>query len=117
MTLNNLGVDFEIREGRLLVHPFETKLGSTTLMIGGDQGLDQTMNYAVGMTIPRNELGGAANAAIDNLIGKATTAGLKINPVENLNIRARVTGTFKDPKVGLDMNENSKQARKKLKPR
>ncbi len=41
MTLNNIGVDFDIRNGRLMVNPFETKVGKATLLIGGDQGLDQ----------------------------------------------------------------------------
>ena len=77
------------------------------MLIGGDQGLDQTMNYTVGINIPRSELGAAANAAIDNLISKATSAGLKIDPLENLTIQAKVRGTFNDPKVGLDMKENS----------
>jgi len=115
MTISNVGIDFEIREGRLLVHPFETKLGGSTVMIGGDQGLDQTMNYTIGFAIPRKDLGAAANSAIDNLISKASTAGLKIDPVENLNIRAKVGGTFSDPKVGLDMNENSRQAKEEIK--
>ncbi len=115
MTLNNVGINFEIRDGRLLVDPFETKLGKTTLMIGGSQGLDQTMNYAVGITIPRSELGSSANAVIDNMISKATSAGLKVDPLENLTIHARVTGTFKDPKVGLDMKENSRKSKEEIK--
>lgn len=115
MTLSNVGIDFEIRDGRLLVDPFETKLGKTTLLIGGDQGLDQTMNYAVGITIPRSELGSSANAIIDNMISKATSAGLKVDPLENLTIHAKVTGTFKDPKVGLDMKENSKKSKEEIK--
>jgi hypothetical protein len=115
MTLNNLGVDFEIRDGRLLVDPFETKMGNTTLMIGGSQGLDQTMNYAVGITIPRSELGSSANAVIDNMISKATNAGLKVDPLVNLTIHAKVTGTFKDPKVGLDMKENSRKSKEEIK--
>ena len=80
MTLNNLGVKFEIRDGRLMVNPFETRVGKTTLLIGGDQGLDQTMNYTVGISIPRSELGAAANAPIDNLISKANCSGLKVDP-------------------------------------
>ncbi len=115
MTLNNLGINFEIRDGRLLVDPFETKLGNSTLLIGGDQGLDQTMNYAVGITIPRSELGSSANAVIDNMISKATSAGLKVDPLENLTIHARVTGTFTDPKVGLDMKENSRKSKEEIK--
>ncbi len=31
MTLNNLGINFEIRDGRLMVDPFETKMGNTKL--------------------------------------------------------------------------------------
>jgi hypothetical protein len=115
LTLSNLSVNFEIRDGRLLVDPFETKMGKTSLLIGGDQGLDQTMNYTVGITIPRSELGSTANAAIDNLIGKATNAGLKVDPLENLNIHAKVGGTFKDPRVGLDMKENSKKTKDEIK--
>jgi hypothetical protein len=115
MTLNNMGIDFEIRDGRLLVDPFETKMGNTTLMIGGSQGLDQTMNYAVGITIPRSDLGSSANAVIDNMISKATSAGLKVDPLENLTIHAKVTGTFKDPKVGLDMKENSRKSKEEIK--
>ncbi len=115
MTLNNVGINFEIQDGRLLVDPFETKVGNTALMIGGSQGLDQTMNYAVGITIPRSDLGSSANAVIDNLISKATSAGLKVDPLENLTIHAKVTGTFKDPKVGLDMKENSKKSKEEIK--
>jgi hypothetical protein len=115
LSLKNLGINFELRDGRLLVNPFETRLGNTTLLIGGDQGIDQTMNYTIGLTIPRSELGAAASAPIDNLISKASAAGLKIDPLENLNIQARISGTFRDPKVGIDMKENSKKAKEEIK--
>jgi hypothetical protein len=110
MTLNKLGIKFEIRDGRLLVDPFETKVGKASLLIGGDQGIDQSMNYTVGINIPRAELGAAANAPVDNLISKAAGAGLNIDPLENLNLRVKVGGTFRDPKIGLDLNENAGQA-------
>jgi hypothetical protein len=115
MTLNNIGVDFDIRNGRLMVNPFETKVGKATLLIGGDQGLDQSMNYIVGINIPRSELGAAANAPIDNLMSKAAGAGLKIDPLENLNFRVKVEGTFRDPKIGLDLKENSGEATQAIK--
>jgi hypothetical protein len=98
-----------------MVNPFETKMGKSTLLIGGDQGLDQTMNYTVGITIPRSELGAAANAPIDNLISKAAGAGLKIDPIENLNIRVKVGGTLRDPKIGLDLADNTSKTKDMLK--
>ena len=115
LTLNNLGLKFEIRGGKLIVNPFEIKMGNATLLIGGDQGLDQTMNYTIGITMPRSELGTAANASIDNLLSKAASAGLKVDPMANLNIRAKVSGTFRDPKIGLDMKESSAQAKEEIK--
>jgi hypothetical protein len=115
MTLEKIGMDFNIRNGKLLVSPFETRVGKATLMIGGDQGLDQTMNYTIGISIPRSELGAAANAPIDKLISQATGAGLKIDPMQNLNFKVKVGGTFKDPKVGLDLGENSGLATEAIK--
>jgi len=110
MTLNKLDINFEIRDGKLLVNPFETRVGKASLVIGGDQGLDQSMNYSVGINIPRAELGAAANAPIDNLMNKAAGAGIKIDPLENLNLRIKVGGTFRDPKIGLDLNDNTGKA-------
>jgi hypothetical protein len=115
MTLKNLGIDFEIRGGKLLVNPFETNVGGAKLLIGGDQSLDQTMNYTIGISIPRSELGAAANAPIDNLLSKASGAGLKIDPLKNLNIKTKVTGTFKNPKIGLDMADNTSGAKDAMK--
>jgi hypothetical protein len=115
MTFKKLSIDFNIRDGKLMVNPFETKVGNATILIGGDQGLDQHLNYTVGISIPRSELGAAANAPIDNLLSKAAGAGLNINPLENLNIKVKVGGTFKNPKIGLDLNENLAQAKEALK--
>jgi hypothetical protein len=115
MTLKNLAIDFTITDGKVIVNPFETKVGSSALLIGGDQGLDQTMNYTVGINIPRSELGSAANVAVDNLISKATSKGLKVDPLQNLNIKAKVGGTFSNPKIGLDMSDNSGSAKTALK--
>jgi hypothetical protein len=115
MIMKKLGVDFNIRDGKLMVSPFETSVGGAKLLIGGDQGLDQKMNYTIGINIPREELGAAANKAVDNLLSKAAGAGLKIDPLQTLNIKAKVTGTFKDPKIGLDMAENSASAKDAIK--
>lgn len=115
MVMKNLGIDFDIRDGKLIVNPFETSVGNAKLLIGGDQSLDQTMNYTVGISIPRNDLGAAANNSINNLISKASGAGLKIDPVQNLNIKAKVGGTFKDPKIGLDLAQSGGDAKEAIK--
>ncbi len=115
MTFKKLGINFDIRDGKLIVNPFETKVGNANLLIGGNQGLDQTMNYTIGINIPRSDLGAAANGAIDNMLSKATGAGLKVDALQNLNIKAKVGGTFKDPKVGLDLASSSADAKEAVK--
>lgn len=115
MTWNNLEVDFEIRNGRLLVEPFEVSMGNTTFLIGGEQGLDETMNYTVGISIPRSELGEAANTTVNNLVQRASSAGLNIDPAENLAMNVSVGGSFSDPQISLNLRENSRQAVQQLK--
>jgi hypothetical protein len=109
LSLKDINLTFEIRNGRVFIDPFETHMGKASFLIGGDQGLDQSMNYTVNTSLPRSELGQAANSVINNLYGKASKAGLNITPSEDININARVTGTFKDPKVQLDLKDNAKQ--------
>jgi hypothetical protein len=115
LVLNNLDVKFELRNGRVFIDPFETKMGSSTFLIAGDQGIDQTMNYAINMAVPRSEFGQAANTAINSLFSKASSAGVNITPSENINMSVKVTGTFKDPSIKLDLKDNVKQTTQAIK--
>lgn len=110
MTLNDLAAAFEIRNGRLIIEPFEVNMGDATFIIGGDQGLDQTMNYILGINLPSSSLGSSAGTAINNLIDRASVAGIEINPQENLNINVTVGGTFTKPDISLNLRENTGNA-------
>lgn len=109
-SLNDLNLSFEIKNGRVYIEPFETKLLSGKMIIGGDQGIDQTMNYAITFSIPRSEFGGAANAALANLTSAAAAKGLNIQPGETVNIHASVSGTVSNPQVKLNLKESGKAA-------
>jgi len=115
MVFNDLRIKFELRNGRVFIDPFETKMGKSVFIIAGDQGIDQTMNYTVNMALPRAELGQAANSAINGLYSKASASGLSITPSETMNINAKVTGIFKDPKINLDLKDNVKQTTQAIK--
>lgn len=114
-SLNDLNLSFEIKDGRVYIEPFETKLLSGKMIIGGDQGIDQTLNYAITFSIPRSEFGGAANAALTSLTSAAASKGLNIQPGEMVNIDAKVVGTVTDPKVQLNLKESGKNALKDVK--
>ena len=114
-TFKDLNISFKIIDGRIYVEPFKASLGSIDMVIGGDQGIDQTLNYLVKMSVPRASFGTGANQVIDDLAAKATAKGLKIDPGEKVNVDVKVTGTFTDPKIGLDMKSSSENAIKAVK--
>jgi hypothetical protein len=104
----DLDISFIIKEGRVYVDPFEARMGPVSMIVGGDQGLDQTLNYLVKLTIPRSEFGSGANQVIDNLVSGAASRGLNVQPGDNVNVDARIAGTFTDPEISLDMRESAR---------
>ena len=99
LDLNDLDIDFEVRNGRVYVKPFDIKLDQSKLNISGDQGIDLTMNYIMKMTIPKSELGSEIGSALDGLTSMASQQGLTIGTGENVDVNFLVTGTYLDPQV------------------
>lgn len=112
---SDINLSFTIRDGRVYVEPFDANLGSTDVTIAGDQGLDQTMNYLMTFSIPRNDFGNAANDVLENLTSQARSKGFDINPGEDVNIQVKITGTFTDPKINLVLKENLQKAKQEIK--
>jgi len=115
LALENIKVNFEIRDGRVYIDPFETKMKTTTFIIGGDQGIDQTMNYTININVPRSELGSGANQAVNNLYASAASKGLNLSQSENMNLGVNVGGTFSDPKVSLNLKDNVTRTTEEIK--
>ncbi len=106
---------FEIRNGRVFLTPFDTKMGPAKANIGGDQGIDQTMNYFMSLTIPRNEFGNAANDVYENLVKQASVKGFDLKQSDEVNVQLKITGTFTDPKIGMDIKESMAKAKSEVK--
>jgi hypothetical protein len=112
--LNDVNLDYEIRSGRVLVSPFETKLGPANLTIGGDQGFDNTLDYGINIMAPKSLFGGANNA-ISNLYSNAAIPGFDLNKSDNVNLLVKLTGNMKDPKVKIDAKNTVKSATESVK--
>ena len=98
-TFKDINISFKIADGRVYVKPFDIKTGNLKMNIGGDQGLDQTLNYIVKTELPRSELGSSVNSFIDNLSAQASAFGIKYKPADVLKVNVKVTGTFSKPIV------------------
>jgi hypothetical protein len=113
--IQDVNASFEIKNGRVFVKPFDTKLGPAKANIGGDQGIDQTMNYFMNLGIPRSEFGGTANDVYDGLVKQASSKGFDIKQSDEVNVQLKITGTFTDPKIGMDIKESMAKAKTEMK--
>jgi hypothetical protein len=98
-TMQTLKGNFQIREGRLFVQPFDVKIGGTTMSISGSNGLDQSLQYNLGLKVPRSMLGGAANEAIGGLLAQAGKAGVSLAAAPEIPLGIQVGGTVTNPIV------------------
>jgi hypothetical protein len=102
-TLQALKAAFQIRDGRLFMDPFAVKLGGTTMDVSGSNGLDQSLQYNLGLKVPRSMLGGEANQAIGGLISKAGKAGIDLSAAPEIPLGIQITGTVTDPTIKADL--------------
>lgn len=114
VNLKDVNVNFAFDDGRVEVKPFDLNLGNSKATLSGNHGFDQTINYLMGIEIPRSEFGGAANQVLDNLAGKAAERGLNITPSETVNVGVAFTGTISDPKISLNLAESADDARQQV---
>jgi hypothetical protein len=101
-TLKALRTAFQIRDGRLHVDPFAVSLGPTTMNVTGSNGLDQSLQYALRLRVPRSELGGAANQAVAGLVSRAGAAGIDLQAAPEIELGIQLAGTVTNPSVKID---------------
>jgi len=76
------------------------KVGGITANIAGSNGLDQSLQYTLGLRVPRSLLGGAANQA---LAGLASKAGVDLAAAPEIPLAVQIGGTVTNPTVKLDL--------------
>ncbi len=97
---------FTIKDGRVVIEPFEYIKDNIKMNISGSQGISSDIDYTIRMNIPREELqknavGAAADQGLSLLSGQASKLGVNIAQGENIVFDAFITGTAKKPKVNI----------------
>lgn len=100
--LRSIRTAFQIRDGRLHVNPFAVGLGPTTMNVSGSNGLDQSLQYALSLRVPRSELGEAANKAVAGLVSRAGGAGIDLQAAQAVELGIQLAGTVTNPAVKVD---------------
>ena len=60
-TLDSLRASIQIQAGRVQVNPFTVRVGSRSCGVAGSHGIDQSLEYTLGLRVPRSDLGAGAN--------------------------------------------------------
>ena len=102
-TLRAISSKFQIRDGRLFVQPFAVPIAGTTLTVTGSNGLDQTLQYDLGLRVPRSLLGGDANQALGGLLSKAAGTGFNLQAAPEIPLGIQLTGTVTNPSIKVDL--------------
>ena len=103
VALQDIKNSFEFANGRVLVKPFHVKVKDIDMQVGGMHGIDQSMDYAINMKLPRSLLSGQGNALIGNLASQAASRGVNINPGETVNLDLKLGGTLTNPQLKTDL--------------
>ncbi len=95
IAIKDTQLQFEIKNGRVFVQPFDVNIGNFKTVIAGSNGIDGSLDYKLKMTVPAGSVGTAVNSAIAKFTGSGSNVSSDI--LLNLNLG----GTYNDPKVGL----------------
>ncbi|GGI28061.1 AsmA-like C-terminal region-containing protein [Pedobacter mendelii] len=102
LELNNVITKFKIKDGRLNVSPFDVKKDGIVMNVQGSNGLDQTMDYNLGLNLPRAMLGAKANETANAMIAKLNNkVGTNVSISETIKVNAVLAGTFLKPTINL----------------
>jgi uncharacterized protein involved in outer membrane biogenesis len=111
MDINNLNVNYQIINGRVVMAPFDTKVSNIPVNIAGSTGFDQTIDYKWKMEIPKSMFGGAANNALTGLLNQANAkAGTNMAIGDKIKVTALFGGTVMKPTVSTSLKDDAKNA-------
>jgi len=118
--LNNIStkpfdVPFKIKDGKLIVKPFNVVVDDIPMTIDGVTYLNQDIDYNIDMQVPREKLGTDANKMINDLVSQANAAGIDANVGETINVKAKVKGTTTKPSISLNYKEGAQDVKDQLK--
>lgn len=94
LDLGNTDLSYEIRDGRVNLEPMNLNVGGVNGTLSGSTGLDQTLNLDLKTAVP---VGNVQAASLLNQLG-ASQGG-------KVDLTARITGTFKEPKVSTSLGD------------
>jgi len=108
--LNNVSTTFKITNGRLYVDPFSFKVLNYDVVVSGSNGIDQTIDYSLGVKIPASNLKQEGNKAISSILKK----DVQLITANSVEIKANIKGSIENPSVSTSAGDIVKETEKQV---
>lgn len=108
-TIQNLNARFKFENGKVALNPFDVKLGNIVTNISGTSSIEQDIDYALKMNIPKDEIPASMLKLVESGLQKVNGISPKIQLKELpafIPVNLKVIGKMKDPKVTSDLKES-----------
>jgi hypothetical protein len=115
ISVQDIKSHFEFANGRMLVKPFNLKVKDIDMQIGGTHGFDQSIDYIIGMKLPRKYLGTNGNALISNLAAQANSKGIPITLADVVDLNVKMEGSITKPVIKTDLKQAAGDVTNELK--
>ena len=113
--LKDIKTYFDFANGKVLVKPFHVKVKDIDMEIGGVHGIDQSIDYVIGMKFPRSLMGAQGNALINNLAQKASSTGIPVKVSDSVNLTVRMEGSITNPVIKTNLKESAESIATEMK--
>lgn len=108
-TIDNFKAKFKFENGKVALNPFDVKLGNIVTNISGTSSIEQDIDYALKMNIPKDEIPASMLKLVESGLQKVNGISPKIQLKELpafIPVNLKVIGKMKDPKVTSDLKES-----------
>ncbi len=106
MAPDEVDLELAVQDGRVNVAPFDMNFDDSKITASGSHGIDLTMDYLLDMKIAKGDLGEGANELMNGINALASGAGFHLPESDFVKVKAKITGTFRDPKISTDLSGN-----------
>lgn len=108
MVIDKILIDFKFIDGKLIVEPFDMKVNKLNATLGGWTGIDETIDYALNLEIPRSEFSSAANDFLNGMVKQANDKGANFTLGDMVSLSAGIGGTLSNPTIKTNLKESGK---------
>jgi hypothetical protein len=115
VSLKDIKSHFEFANGKVLIKPFNVKVKDIDMEIGGMHGFDQSLDYIIGMKVPRKYLGTNGNALVNNLAAQANSKGIPVSLSDVIDLNVKMGGTISNPVLKTDLKQAAGDVTQELK--